>query len=47
MVLIGIVGLGLDMAMLRLERVKSLRWNYAANAPTDSMGHVERRLHAR
>jgi NitT/TauT family transport system permease protein len=47
MVLIGIVGLGLDTAMLRLERVKSLRWNYAANAPTDSMGHVERRLHAR
>ncbi len=31
MALIGIIGLGLDLLMRRLERLRSVRWGYAAN----------------
>ena len=32
MALIGVIGLGLDLLMRRLERLRSVRWGYAANA---------------
>jgi NitT/TauT family transport system permease protein len=32
MALIGMIGLGLDLLMRRLERLRSVRWGYAANA---------------
>jgi len=47
MLLVGGIGLALDVAMRQLEKLKTPRWGYANNARAQTYRHVERRRRSR